>query len=452
MITRLTLTNFMAHATTVIDFPPGLSVLTGPNNTGKSAVVEALRCLTRNPVPRHVIRHGAAEARVAVTLSDGSEVAWVRRPRYAVYELTRPGAAQPEVFAKFGRTPPQEILDVLRLDLVPLEIGEPVDVHIGNQREPVFLLNQPGTAVAGFFAASSEAAHLIAMQNRLTDRVRKTKGEARRLEGRLTAIAASLDKLAPLPDLEYRLGATDALETALAALEREMPALERTLAARRRLRVRLDRLARTNRLLDRLGTPPVLAPIEDLASCLKRRRTLTTVRDRMAGRRTVLERVASPPALADTGNLAGRAGELSRIARESRHQAASATILERLQAPPVLADTAGLAKVLAELTTTRQALASRGHAAGRLAALTPPPEVPATRRLAELAADLAAARAALAAKQADVAARTRRLEASEARIAARLDALGVCPLCGARLTAADFLGAGHTHAGQGEGA
>ena len=41
------------HAATVLDFPPGLSVLTGPNNIGKSAVVEALRCLTQNPVPHH---------------------------------------------------------------------------------------------------------------------------------------------------------------------------------------------------------------------------------------------------------------------------------------------------------------------------------------------------------------------------------------------------------------
>ena len=452
MITRLTLTNFMAHAATVLDLPPGLSVLTGPNNTGKSAVVEALRCLTQNPAPHHVIRHGAAEARVTVTLSDGTEVTWVRRPRSAIYALTRPGAAEPEVFAKFGRTPPQEILDVLRLDLVPLESGDPVDVHIGDQRQPIFLLNQPGTVIAGFFAASSESAHLIAMQNRLTDRVRKTKGEVRRLEGRLGAIAAALDKLAPLPDLEYRLSAADALETALAALERDMPALERTLAERRRLRGRLDRLARADRLLSRLEPPPALTPTEGLARGLERQRTLTAVRDRMAGRDAVLERLAPPPPLAETANLAARAGELARTARAGRGQAAKAAVLDRLQAPPTLADTAALAGVLAALAATRQALASRRRAVGRLAGLTPPPEAAATRPLAELAAALVAARADVTAARADVAERRQRLDDSEARIAARIATLGVCPLCGARLSTADFLGTGHRHAGPKEGA
>ena len=77
MIRRLTLVDFMAHGRTVIDLPPGLTALTGPNNSGKSAVVEALRCLAQNPPPRHVIRHGAAEARVSVTLSDGTVIAYL---------------------------------------------------------------------------------------------------------------------------------------------------------------------------------------------------------------------------------------------------------------------------------------------------------------------------------------------------------------------------------------
>jgi len=445
MITRLTLTNFMAHAATVLDFPPGLSVLTGPNNIGKSAVVEALRCLTQNPVPHHVIRHGAAEARVTVTLSDGTEVAWVRRPAYALYELTRPGATAPEVFAKFNRTPPEEILDVLRLDLVTLENGKTVDVHLGDQREPIFLLNQSGPVVAGFFAASSEAAHLIAMQNRLTDRVRKTKGEAKRLEVRLAAIAASLDKLAPLPELEYRLSRTDDLEAGLAVLDRDIPALERSLADRRTVLDRLARLKRTDAILSRLDAPRALDPTGPLTRCLENCRILTAARERVAGRRSILAELTPPPVLADAAALAARTGELVRTIRAGRRQAARAALLARLQPLPVLADTAGLATLLGRLEAARQGCGSLGVTTGRLAALTPPPEVAETRRLAESAAAIAAARENLAAKRAEVTERTGALAASEARIAARLHALGVCPLCGAALSAADFLGGGHTH-------
>ena len=78
MITTIVLENFMAHQRTELQLGPGVNVLTGPNNSGKSAVVEGLRCLAANPPPRHVIRHGAKEARVTVCLEDGTRIVWIR--------------------------------------------------------------------------------------------------------------------------------------------------------------------------------------------------------------------------------------------------------------------------------------------------------------------------------------------------------------------------------------
>lgn len=444
MITRLTLTDFMAHAATVLDLAPGLNVLTGPNNTGKSAVVEALRCLAQNPPPRHVIRHGATEARVAVTLSDGTEIAWVRRPKYALYELTRPGAAEPEIFAKFGRTPPEAICDLLRLDLVPLETGPSVDVHIGNQREPVFLLNEPGTAVAGFFAASTEAAHLVAMQNRLTDRVRKAKSESKRLEKRLAVLAADLDRLAPLPELEYRLSAADGLETALAALDRDIPALERSLADRRNLLARLAGLGRTGRVLAGLTDPPELVPTAPLAGQLDRLRGLARETRRIAGRGAVLARLEPPPVLADTAGLARQAGALAQTRQDGRRLAARTRALARLTPPPELAETASLVATRNRLARMRADSATLAATAGRLAALVPPPDLGDTAPLTELLAAIAATRRALADKEKALATAHQALADGEARIAARLETLGACPLCGGKLRTADFLGAGHS--------
>ena len=58
MITRIELTNFMSHSSTVIEPAPGLTVLTGPNNCGKSAVVAALQILCHNENSTYVLRHG----------------------------------------------------------------------------------------------------------------------------------------------------------------------------------------------------------------------------------------------------------------------------------------------------------------------------------------------------------------------------------------------------------
>jgi len=446
MITRLTLTDFMAHAATVLEFAPGLNVLTGPNNTGKSAVVEALRCLAQNPPPRHVIRHGAAEARVTVTLSDGTVVAWVRRPKYALYELTRPGATEPEVFAKFGRTPPEAICDVLRLDLVPLETGPSVDVHIGNQREPVFLLNEPGTAVAGFFAASTEAAHLVAMQNRLTDKVRKAKSESKRLELRLAALVADLDKLAPLPDLEYRLSAGEASEAALAVLDRDIPALERTLADRRGLLARQAAVAHTAQVLAGLSAPPGLLPTAPLAGQIDRLRGFFRETRRVAGRWAALETLETPPALADTAAIARQVGALAQTSQAGQRLSARTRVLARLIPPPELAATAALATTRDRLVRLRADTAGLAATAGRLSALGPPPDLAETGALAKSVAALVAARRALAAKEKALATARQALADGEARIAARLETLGACPLCGARLCLDGFLGTGHDHA------
>lgn len=435
----------MAHARTVFELAPGLNVLTGPNNTGKSAVVEALRCLAENPAPRHVIRHGAAEARVSAELDDGTVVTWVRRPKYALYELTRPGAAEPEVFAKFGRTPPEEIVKVLGLSPVPIEGGEAVDVHIGNQREPVFLLDKPGSVLSGFFAASTEAAHLIAMQNLLTDRIKKAKTEKHRQEKRLTDLAAAIDRLAPLPELDMRLERAAALEEALAAGDDRLAALAACLAERDRRLRRREALSRTQTVLGGLEAPPRLAETAGLAARLAREAALARRRTRAGAWRDVLSRLAEPPVLADTALLARRLRELEWLGAALGQARTRRTALAALNGPPPLGETAGLAETLRRLETARRARRRLAAHDAALDRLTEPPAVAETRPLVDTLASLTAARRAVDTAAATLARRTQALEALAARIAARLSALGTCPLCGGRLTTTAFLAGAHGH-------
>lgn len=441
----------MAHARTVFELSPGLNVLTGPNNTGKSAVVEALRCLAQNPPPRHVIRHGAGEARVTAELADGTVVAWVRRPKYALYELTRPGAAEPEVFAKFGRTPPEEIVRTLGLAPVAIEGGDAVDVHIGNQREPVFLLNQPGSALAGFFAASTEAAHLIAMQNLLTDRIKKARTESRRQERRLADLATELDRLAPLPDLDMRLEAAGELEAALGRHEARTGNLAVLLAARADLTRRAGARERAGLALATLAAPPVPAATAPLAAHVADRRALGRRLARAEADRAALAPLAAPPALADAAGLARHLADRARLDRGLARCDRRAVALAGLPTSPELGATAALGATIDRLRTGRAALAGLDAKSRALSRLPQPPTTRETRPLAELTAALGAARAAVSAAAKTLERRSAALEALAARLRERVAALGFCPLCGAPLRAEDFLdaGCGHGH-GNGE--
>lgn len=445
MINQLTLIDFMAHARTEFNLAAGLNVLTGPNNTGKSAVVEALRCLTQNPSPRHFIRHGAAEARVEAVMDDGTRVAWVRRPRYALYELTRPGAAEPEVFAKFGRTPPEEILAVLAISPVVLESGEEVDVHIGNQREPVFLLNQPGSVVAGFFAASTEAAHLIAMQNVLTERTRKSKIEKRRLETQRASLVAEIDKLAALPDLELRLGMAAEREIDLAAREGAAVALETVLAARARLLGRSASLSKVKTLLAPLAVPPLLVPTGPLAEAVAGIEALVRRSRQTSRRQEALSRLSPPRELGDTVSLDRQRADLSRAKTALDRQARKAKSLATLAVPPVPTDVVALAVLAANLDgcrATAEQLTRKNRALGGLCLPPTPVDI---RPVAEIVSAMTAARVAMDSTRVDLECKERALAALKSRIAARLAELKACPLCGGQLSAADFLGGRHDH-------
>ncbi|WP_281362011.1 AAA family ATPase [Desulfolutivibrio sulfodismutans] len=441
MIVKLTLDNFLAHGASVFEFAPGLNVLTGPNNTGKSAVVEALRCLAENPIPKHVIRHGAKEARVTVELSDGTRVAWVRKPKYAVYELTPPGASEPQTYAKFNRTPPEDVLAALRLNLVPVEGSDDIDVHLGNQREPVFLLGKPGSVMASFFAASSESAHLIAMQNLLTDKVRKAKNEKRRLEAAADAARRDLDRLSRLPDLECALEVGRDTEDRLAVLARDIPALQTVLSRRESLKRRLAALAARTAALQTLAPAPQPFAVAPLARVVERQTAFLRSREQAASRITALAALAAPPTLAATAAMDRLAADMAHVRaahrRMSRKSAALAVLAPAPEVFPVaaLADHLAARRALAaKMTRLEKSLARREH-------LSPPPEAQSAAPLAALVRDMRALRQRRDAAADVLAGRDARLASLHTDIEARLGQVGVCPLCGGDLRPETFLDA-----------
>src|ERR1043165_8491549 len=79
MIRRIVIENFMSHVRTVIEPADGLTVLVGPNNCGKSAVVSALQALCRNERGDYMIRHDADAAKVTVETDDGHTITWRKK-------------------------------------------------------------------------------------------------------------------------------------------------------------------------------------------------------------------------------------------------------------------------------------------------------------------------------------------------------------------------------------
>jgi exonuclease SbcC len=487
MLKRLLLEDFMAHKRTELVFGPGLTVLTGPNNIGKSAVVEALRCAATNPPPKCCIRHTASQARVEAELEDGTRLVWIRKPSSARYEIYKPGASDPDIYAKFGNKVPEDVQALLRLPLVALdESVDPVDLHLGNQRKPIFLLDQPGSVKAAFFAASTEAAHLLSMQNLLKTKVQAAKREQRDCEARITELKRGLDRLAPLPGLELRIEGAAALLELLRRVRAQLPRLGELVRKLNGLRSGRARLAAGRAALAPLQASASLAPLDALKHWLRTFAQRSAEARREALRDKTLQPLQAPPALFDARGLAGLARRIAEVKRARVRMAGRARVYaalllagalfptaelsrrcERLRAlavaliraraqvkaclglasPPELFSVARLDALRVGLTTARTATRQAETRSRQLGAVAAPPALGDPAPLAKLCVALREVADRRATASAELAAKTQALEAMEAAVAERLEAIGACPLCGGQLDARSFLhtGCGRAH-------
>ncbi len=378
MIKRLHIQNYMAHKDTTLELGPGVTVLTGPNNSGKSAVVEAIRSLAMNPVPHHVIRHGASKAVVRAELDSGEVVEWVRTRGNTVYNLYRndeggePAGGSKEPYAKFGRTPPDDIRGVLRLDPVETETG-PVDIHIGNQRYPVFLLDQTGSQAAGFFAASTEAEYLLRIQQALKTRTDRAKSKRKDLLLENEGLAEILECFLPLDGIDQDLSAAEKLHESLKKLQASIPVLEQTALT-------LDAVTRNHAhasacggVLGALSGPPDLLETAVLERTLEEMTgaglNLASLVDSVAA----LHPLAPPPVTEDTAGLAGILGSLKLTLDAHGRQSLAEASLQVLESPPQLQDAARLLAILDVMDRGTRTLESASKAGLVLSATADPP-------------------------------------------------------------------------------
>ena len=131
--------NFQSIADAEIEVD-GFTVITGSNNSGKTALIRALRGAFQNTAGNTFVRHGTDSCRVEVDLGD-AEFAWEKgtklKPTYEIGSKT----LHP------GRDVPKEVTDLGVRSIVAG--GREIYPQIANQfTGQVFLVDQPGSVLA----------------------------------------------------------------------------------------------------------------------------------------------------------------------------------------------------------------------------------------------------------------------------------------------------------------
>lgn len=445
MLKRITLHNFMSHAHTEIELSPGLTVLTGPNNCGKSAFVSALQVLAENTSGDYMVRHGAKECRVIVETADGHVIEWKRKKKVVSYTIDG------QDFHRLRNSVPEILPEVLRLAKVKSGDSDEFDVHFGEQKSPIFLLGDRGSRAARFFASSSDASVLIEMQKLHRSKVKVAQQEYQRQQAEQKQNAATLELLQPVPDLETRLEKLDQAYQALQAEAQQIQQLESLIQGLTQASERVELDARRTACLNDLPTELQQENERPLEALVQRWQGVEQEQQRSQVAVTALQPLNVPPTIEDESTLVTLIRETELQTGICQHSAATHGCLEDLQDPPQLTAPDNLEKLITRLSTAAERVQLDQQEAQILAECVPPPELVDGARLAQVCQQWTAAETEFLERKQIHAEAEAAFERVRAEMRDWVAENPTCPTCGAELEPDQFLRSaetglrGHSH-------
>lgn len=242
MIESLSIQNFQSHKKSVLEFHPGVNVIIGESDSGKSAIIRAFRKLiTNKPGGNSFMSYWGGEMNLSLTTKEGTCIRRVKtksEDHYFVNDLD---------LTAFGQEVPLEVKEALNIN----------EINCQYQFDPPFLLTKTPGELAQFFnrIANIEKIHLSTskINSMISDIESDIKADEKRLE-------AEKEKLQGFPDLE-KLGI-------------ELEVLEK---ANQRLQVTIQQRSKLNSIITQLKK--ITAEIEGKQAILKHEKAVNSILD-----------------------------------------------------------------------------------------------------------------------------------------------------------------------------
>lgn len=387
---RVTVKNFQSIAQSSVEID-GFTVVTGPNNSGKTALMRAIRGVFTNTKGTSFVRHGTDNCEVAVEFADGNAVVWEKGKtanRYTVNGklLDKVGIGVPDEVEALGVAPITAGNQTIWPQIAPQFTGQ------------VFLLDQPGSVLAEAVADVERVGKLSRALKACDSDKRQVASE---LKVRRSDQKAALAELATFDGLDTALAEVEGIEQAHAALAATRAEIDDLLALRSRHADATAKVAALNGVSSiTVPSPAVTASLvkdsqhlKDLEGLSVRLATALAGRDKYAGADKLSCRDATVPDKSELDEL---------VRMRGRYQKARDTLSKLSSfAAPMFDQTK--ADKLSKAATTMEALQAQRD-----------------KHLADL--DALRQHEAKAAQE---------LQVVEADIREILDQLPSCPTCGA---------------------
>lgn len=224
MFKKLKIKNFQSHKDTEFEFEPGINMIVGTSDSGKSAVFRALRWLMYNRPSGDAFCSHWADKQATVELElDTHTIFRSRKKAKQEYKLDDTS------FSAFGTDVPEEIARALNME----------EVNFQQQFDSPFLLDNTSGEVAQYF---NKIAHLENIDKALKSLLQEERASKRNIE-RYTEDKAKTEKeLAKYKELELiddKLIVLETLDKSIDALADEMDEIKFTNSQLRQLQQEL---------------------------------------------------------------------------------------------------------------------------------------------------------------------------------------------------------------------
>jgi hypothetical protein len=204
VINKVIMRRFMSHYDTQFDLHPHLTCIVGENDIGKSVLATALKSVAYGDSSDSYIMHNEGEAQVLIELSTGIQILWQR-----VRETTQDFPQKVKFSLYQNGTPvgPGEYNSSETPAFISKELNilttEDIDVHIGNQKDPVFLLSNQVKPQerAKILSLGKESLIIQKMMENIKQKAKDYNKEINTGEARFTNIEKQIQILANIKEL-----------------------------------------------------------------------------------------------------------------------------------------------------------------------------------------------------------------------------------------------------------
>lgn len=205
MISRLTIENFQSYRRAEIEFSPGVNVIIGPTDAGKSAIARAIKWAARNrPRGTDFRSDWAKECTVKLDVDEEYRIIRQRTKSENLYKLidpNDPSGAEME-FKAVASDVPDEIQNVLNLE----------DLNFQTQIDPFFMLQSSPGEVARFLNEIAGLQEIDTVSKNLDKYVKQKRNDQASAERQKYDLEQELEKYQDLEQIEKNIRKAEKLE------------------------------------------------------------------------------------------------------------------------------------------------------------------------------------------------------------------------------------------------